>query len=149
DHRLVEPLIQGRPEAEAVRRFADQVKKTPEREREQMEKEGVPTGAFCINPVNGERVPIWVGDYVVSEYGTGAVMAVPAHDQRDLESARKYGLPVRVGIQPPQGELDGEAMAEAYVGPGVMVNSGPFDGTPSEEGKARVVAYLEERKAGR
>lgn len=149
DHRLVEPLIQGRPEAEAVRRFADRVRRTPEREREQMEKEGVPTGAFCINPVNGERVPIWVGNYVVSEYGTGAVMAVPAHDQRDLEFARKYGLPVRVVIQPPQGELDANAMTEAYVEPGVMVNSGPFDSTPSEEGKARVVAYLEERGAGR
>ncbi|BAS28526.1 leucyl-tRNA synthetase [Limnochorda pilosa] len=149
DHRLVEPLIQGRPEAEAVRRFAERVRATPEREREHVEKEGVPTGAFCINPVNGERVPIWVGNYVVSEYGTGAVMAVPAHDPRDLEFARAYGLPVRVVIRPPQGELDEATLSEAYVDPGVMVRSGPFDGTPSQEGKAQVIAYLEERGVGR
>lgn len=149
DHRLVEPLIQGRPEAERVRAFAQKVKATPAREREQMEKEGVPTGAFCINPVNGERVPIWVGNYVVSEYGTGAVMAVPAHDQRDLEFARKHGLPVKVVIQPPEGELDADTMTEAYADPGTMIHSGPFDGTPSQEGIQRVIAYLEEQGYGR
>ncbi|HEY8531160.1 MAG TPA: leucine--tRNA ligase, partial [Limnochorda sp.] len=149
DHRLVERLIEGRPEAETVRAFARKVKNTPAREREQMEKEGVPTGAFCINPVNGERVPIWVGNYVVSEYGTGAVMAVPAHDQRDFEFARKYGLPVKVVIQPPDRTLDPASMTEAYVDPGVMVHSGPFDGTPNQEGIQKVIAYLEERGFGR
>jgi len=149
EHRLVERLIEGRPEAETVRAFVQKVKATPAREREQMEKEGVPTGAFCINPVNGERVPIWVGNYVLSEYGTGAVMAVPAHDQRDLEFARKYGLPVKVVIQPPGGSLDEATMTEAYVDPGIMVHSGPFDGTPSQEGIQRVIAYLEERALGR
>ena len=101
------------------------------------EKDGVFTGAYAINPVNGEEVPIWTANFVLMEYGTGAVMAVPAHDQRDFEFARQYGLPVRVVIQPPGEELDPDGMTEAYVDPGTMVNSAQFDGTDSEEGKAR------------
>ncbi|MCG0240015.1 MAG: leucine--tRNA ligase [Firmicutes bacterium] len=151
EHPLVEKLIAGRPEAEAVRAFRERVRNQSEIERtaEGGEKEGLFTGAYCINPLSGDRVPIWVANYVLMEYGTGAVMGVPAHDQRDFEFARKYGLPVRVVIQNPSRNLDPATMAEAYPEPGVMVNSGPFDGLPSEEGKERVVAYLEEKGVGR
>ncbi|MFO7171688.1 MAG: leucine--tRNA ligase [Bacillota bacterium] len=151
EHPLVEKLIAGRPEAEAVRAFRERVRNQSEIERtaEGGEKEGLFTGAYCINPLSGDRVPIWVANYVLMEYGTGAVMGVPAHDQRDFEFARKYGLPVRVVIQNPAGDLDPATMAEAYAEPGVMVSSGPFDGLPSEEGKERVIAYLEEKGIGR
>src|SRR5690606_26999962 len=98
----------------------------------------------------GERIPIWIGNYVLGSYGTGAVMAVPAHDQRDLEFARKYGLPVRVVIAPPDGTaLDPATMTEAYVAPGIMVNSGPFSGLPSEEGWQRIADEVERRGIGR
>ena len=94
------------------------------------EKTGVFTGGYAINPVNGEKIPIWIADYVLMTYGTGAIMAVPAHDQRDFEFARKYGLEVRVVIQPPDSEpLDGATMEASVPASGVMVNSGPLTGT--------------------
>ncbi len=111
------------------------------------EKTGVDTGAFAINPVNGEQVPIWIADYVLVTYGTGAIMAVPAHDERDFEFAKRFGLPIREVIAPPsgpQGHLD-----EAYVGPGTMVNSGEFDGLDSKAAFDRIVSFLEERGLGR
>ncbi len=109
-----------------------------EREFAEREKTGIFTGAYAINPVNGERIPIWVADYVLMTYGSGAIMAVPAHDERDFAFARKFGLPIIPVIQP-EGvpELDGATMSECYVGPGVMVNSGPFNGTKVNEEKGR------------
>ncbi len=149
EHPLVERLIVGRPEEAAVRAFAERQARLSERERAEAEKEGVFTGAYCLNPLSGERVPIWVANYVVMEYGTGAVMVVPAHDQRDFEFARQYGLPVKVVIRPPDGELDPAGMEAAYEEPGIMVNSGPCDGLPSEEGKRRVTELAAERGVGR
>jgi leucyl-tRNA synthetase len=111
---------------------------------EDREKEGVWTGARCTNPATGLAIPIWVANFVLMEYGTGAVMAVPAHDQRDFVFARKYGLPVRVVIQPPAGNLDPATMTAAYEEPGTMVASGDFSGTPSEEGKRAVTARFGE-----
>ncbi len=111
------------------------------------EKTGVYTGAFAINPVNGEQVPIWIADYVLVTYGTGAIMAVPAHDERDFEFAKRFGLPIREVIAPPsgpQGDLD-----EAYVGPGTLVNSGEFDGLDSKAAFDRIVRSLEERGLGK
>src|SRR3712207_1371445 len=105
------------------------------------------TGAYAVNPANGERIPIYIADYVLMAYGTGAIMAVPAHDERDGEFARKYGIEIRTVIAPP--DWDGGELDEAYVGEGTMVNSGPFDGTPSEEGKEEVTSWLEQRGAGR
>jgi leucyl-tRNA synthetase len=107
-------------------------------------------GAHAVNPVNGELIPIWAADYVLMEYGTGAIMAVPAHDQRDLEFARKYRLPVRVVVQPPgQEPLDGSTLTEAMSHEGVLVNSGPYDGLPAtEEGIPRITADLEARGLG-
>ena len=112
-------------------------------------KKGLFLGAHAINPVNEERIPIWAADYVLMEYGTGAIMAVPAHDQRDFEFARAHGLEVRVVIQPPGGALDGTTMTESYPHEGVMVNSGPFDGTSAEESVTRVTRWLEEKGLGR
>ncbi|MCL6635335.1 MAG: leucine--tRNA ligase [Peptococcaceae bacterium] len=151
EHPLVEKLIAGKEQAGKVRSFVREVTRLNEisRTSADLEKVGLFTGAHCVNPVNGEKVPILVANYVLMEYGTGAVMGVPAHDQRDFEFARKYNLPVRVVICPPGEELDPETMTEAYEGPGVMVNSGTFDGLPNEEGKKAVVRYLEEKGLGR
>jgi leucyl-tRNA synthetase len=120
-----------------------------EREDATREKSGEFTGAHAINPVNGERIPIWIADYVLTTYGTGAIMAVPAHDQRDFEFARKYALPIRVVIQPADRVLDPDAMSEAWPHEGRMVNSGPLDGTPAGESVRKTVAWLEEKGLGR
>jgi len=127
-----------------------------DRQSETREKTGVFTGGYAVNPVSGARVPIWIADYVLVTYGTGAIMAVPAHDERDFAFARAYGLQVTPVIQPPGvTQLDGETMAEAYPGDGVMINSGRFDGTETGKGEgagdgiARVIDWLEQQGLGR
>jgi len=113
-------------------------------------KEGVFLGVHVVNPVNGERVPCYAAPYVLMGYGTGAIMAVPAHDQRDFEFARAHDVPVRVVIQPEGAEmLDGDTMTEAYAGEGVMVNSGPFDGRPTPASIAEVTAWLASNERGK
>ncbi|MDQ3766479.1 MAG: leucine--tRNA ligase [Actinomycetota bacterium] len=113
-------------------------------------KKGLFLGKHATNPVNGESIPVWVADYVLMEYGTGAIMAVPAHDQRDLDFARAYGLPVRVVVQPSEADpLDSDSMTIAYDGDGVMVNSEGFDGTSTEESVQRVTEWLGEQGRGR
>ncbi len=151
EHPLVEKLIEGRPEAEKIREFVKNVQSQSEVDRTSTgaEKVGLLTGAFCLNPLSGERVPILVANYVLMEYGTGCVMGVPAHDQRDFEFARKYGLPVRVVIQPGGPDLEPDAMIGAYTGEGVMINSGRFNGLPSREGIRAVTGYCEEKGWGR
>ncbi|HHY47015.1 MAG TPA: leucine--tRNA ligase [Firmicutes bacterium] len=151
EHPLVEKLVAGRPEATRCREIAARSAPVTERERALQEKVGAPTGRYAVNPVNGERIPIWVANYVLMEYGTGAVMGVPAHDQRDFEFARQYGLPVRVVIRPEglSSTPDPGQMEAAYEGPGIMVNSGSFDGLYSEDGKKHVVAWLEAHGVGR
>ena len=113
------------------------------------EKEGFFLGRYAINPVNNEKVPIYVANYILMEYGTGAIMAVPAHDQRDFEFAKKYDLPIKVVIQPEGKELKPEEMEKAYEEPGIMVNSGPFTGVKSEEGIKKVIDWLEEKGIGK
>jgi leucyl-tRNA synthetase len=120
-----------------------------DRTADEFEKEGVFTGGYCINPLTGDRVPVFAANFVLYEYGTGAVMAVPAHDQRDFEFARKYALPVKVVIQSPDRPLDAGAMTEAYIAPGIMTDSGPFTGTPNEAGKKAVIAHVEKNAMGR
>ncbi|MFC1955611.1 leucine--tRNA ligase [Chloroflexota bacterium] len=117
-----------------------------ERLSTEKEKDGVFIGACVINRLNGEKVPIWIADYVLLSYGTGAVMGVPAHDERDFAFAKKYGLPIRVVIAPP--DWQGEELEEAYIEPGVMVNSGQFDGLPSEQGIEAVADFLHEKGWG-
>lgn len=151
EHPLVDRLIQGSPNAEAVIAFRERMKNLNEiaRTSTEVEKEGLFTGAYAVNPVNGERVPILVANYVLLEYGTGAVMGVPAHDQRDFEFAQKMSLPVKVVIQNAEGTLEATAMTEAYVDKdGPMVNSGPFDGVPASQGIPKVIAWLEQQRYG-
>jgi leucyl-tRNA synthetase len=114
-----------------------------------VEKEGVFTGRYATNPFTGEKIPIWVGNYVLMGYGTGAIMAVPAHDERDFEFARKYGIEVRVVIQPEGETLDGATMEAAYVGPGRVVRSGEFDGLPAEEAIPRMAAWAVAKGVGK
>ena len=111
------------------------------------EKTGVFTGGYVVNPLNGERVPVWVADYVLLSYGTGAVMGVPAHDQRDFEFARKFGIPVQVVVAPPG--YKGDPLQEAFVQLGTMINSGIFDGLASGAGGQSVADFIEDRRIGR
>ena len=147
EHPLVDKLTT--PEhRRAVETYKYQAARQSEIERMSTEKEktGVFTGSYAINPVNNERIPIWIADYVMMGYGTGAIMAVPAHDERDFEFAMKHVLPIRVVIEPP--DWDGGELEEAYTGPGNMVNSGPFSGTPGDVAVQRVTAWLEEQGIG-
>jgi leucyl-tRNA synthetase len=158
EHPLVEKVTSADQRA-AVRSYVDAASRKSEIDRtaEGKEKTGVFTGGYAINPVNQERIPIWVADYVLISYGSGAIMAVPAHDQRDFEFARKYHLPIRIVIQP-EGvdDLNPDNMIEAWPGEGVMVNSGQFDGTPAHysgdgrknEAVGVVTAWLEEQGIG-
>lgn len=135
---------------DAVAAFIDKVKKTDKQVRtaEDLEKEGVFTGSYCKNPVTGRRMPIFLANFVLPEYGTGAVMAVPTHDQRDFEFAKKYGLDLQVVIQPAGETLDPQTMDCAFTDEGIMVNSGPFDGLPSGEAKEKIADYLEKEGLG-
>ncbi|SIN69821.1 leucine--tRNA ligase [Halodesulfovibrio marinisediminis] len=151
EHPMVEKLIEGKEQADDVRAFVKRITNMDriERTSDNLEKEGIFTGAYCINPLNGTKVPVYVANFVLVDYGTGAVMAVPAHDQRDFEFARKYDLPINVVIQPEDEKLDPTTMTEAYTAPGVMVNSGDFSGLTNEEGKDKVAVWLQENTCGK
>jgi leucyl-tRNA synthetase len=150
EHPLIETLVKGTEREVEVMAAVRQMRKvgTSEREMVDLEKKGVWTGRHVINPVNGEKVPLWVANFALMTYGTGAVMAVPAHDQRDFEFARKYDLPVRVVIQPAGEKLDADTMTEAYVDAGVMVHSGPFDRRKNFEAIPDICRYLDENDMG-
>ncbi len=148
EHPLVQKLCADFPEQETVQNFVSEtiVAKQRASADQETEKRGVFTGRYCINPFNGERIPIYVANFVLMEYGTGAVMAVPAHDQRDFEFARAYNLPMKVVVQPEGEALQTANMPEASSGPGRLVNSGEFTGQESEEAQKTIIAYAE--KAG-
>ncbi len=150
EHPLALELAKGTPQENKVKEFIVRMRKKShlERSAEEAEKEGIFTGAYCLHPLTNKRIPIYIANFVLMEYGTGAVMAVPAHDQRDFEFARKYGLPIVVVIQPEGQKLDPHTMTEAYTEPGILVNSGPFDGLPSEEAKRAITAHLKEKGLG-
>lgn len=151
EHPLVEKLISGTEQEAEVRGFVDRIAKMDKivRTADDLEKEGVFTGRYCINPVNGARMPVYVANFVLMGYGTGAVMAVPAHDQRDFEFARKYDLPVQVVIEPQGGSLNPATMDAAYSDPGIMTGSGPFDGLSNEDAKERIAEHLAEKGLGK
>src|ERR1044071_3635834 len=136
EHPLLDKITTPEQKA-AVDEYKLQAARQSDIEREAVDKEktGVFTGAYAINPVNNERIPIWIADYVLMSYGTGAIMAVPAHDERDFAFARKYGLPIIPVIQPEGKELNGETMDVAYEHEGIMINSGPFNGTRATNDK--------------
>ena len=150
EHALVADLVSPERKADVEAYVARaRVMKEIDRTATTREKTGVALGAYATNPVNGKEIPIWISDYVLMGYGTGAIMAVPAHDERDFEFATKFGLPIVEVISSPDAKKNPDgALAEAYTGAGVMVNSGPFDGTPHDEGKKRVVAVLVKDGAG-
>jgi leucyl-tRNA synthetase len=145
EHSLVSKVTTSQ-QSDAVDAYRTNAATKSELERTQLEKEktGVFTGGYAINPVNNEKIPIWVADYVMMGYGTGAIMAVPAHDTRDFEFARKFGLEIRTVVQPPTG-LD----PQGFTGDGTSVNSGVLTGLPTPEAKKKITAWLEEKKLGK
>ena len=151
EHPLVAKLSLGTKQEIGVGEFIKKVKQEDKvtRTSETGEKNGVFTGAYAVNPLTGEDIPVWSANFVLMDYGTGAVMSVPAHDQRDLDFARKYDLPVRMVIQPTEGSLDESNVQEAFSASGVMVNSGSFNGLSGDEAKKKVCDYLEEIKIGK
>ena len=151
EHPLVESLSKGTEKEEEVAAF---VKKVSSQERsvegiEKYEKEGVFTGAYCINPATNEKIPVYTANFVLMEYGTGAIMSVPAGDQRDFDFAKKYRLNIRVVVQPEGETLDAETMEEAYTGEGVMVNSGEFDGLDNHKAMDVMTDWLEKMGKGK
>lgn len=151
EHPLVKSLVEGTDREKEVLDFVSQVRKESEIERtaEEAPKIGLFTGRHAVNPINGEEVPILVGNYVLMAYGTGAVMGVPAHDQRDFLFAKKHNLPIRVVIQPEGENFTDQTMEEAYTGEGKMVNSGSFNGLNNIEGMEKVTSHLDENDLGR
>ena len=147
EHPLVQKLTTDDCRAE-VEAYIEVAKKQTEIERlsTEQEKSGVFTGAYAINKLSGDKVPIWIADYVLMSYGSGAVMAVPAHDTRDFVMAKKYGFDIKTVIAP--NVYSGEELEEAYVDPGTMVNSGQFDGLPSPQGKEAISDYVESKALG-
>ncbi|MBI2847016.1 MAG: leucine--tRNA ligase, partial [Chloroflexi bacterium] len=148
EHPLVQKLTTPDRSGE-VEAYIEETRRHSEIERLSTEKEktGVFIGAYCQNRLNGERVPIWIADYALLTYGTGAVMGVPAHDTRDFAFAKKYDIPIKVVIAP-QGWA-GEELSDAYIEPGTMVNSAPFNSLPNEEGKEAIASFLEEKGWGK
>lgn len=132
-----------------VKKFLKKLKSVSEKQLESLEKEGIFTGSYAINPINNEKVPIYAGNFVVAEYGSGMVMAVPAHDQRDFEFAKKYNIPIKVVITPENHKLNPEKMNRAYDSEGVLVNSGEFNGFDNQEAKKAITEYLEENNLGK
>ena len=148
EHPLV-PSLTTPENKTRVEEYIAQARRQTEIERLSTEKEktGVPLGTYCINRLNGEKVALFIADYALASYGTGAVMGVPAHDQRDFEFAQKYDIPVRIVIAP--SNWDQAPLTEAWVESGTMVNSDQFDGTPNEDGKKAVTEYLESQNWGK
>jgi len=149
EHPLVDKIVEGEKYRKEIKKARDIISRQSDIERgsAEVKKIGCFTGRNVINPLNGEKVPVWIANYVLLEYGTGAIMAVPAHDQRDFEFASKYGISIREVISP-----DGEShhrLDTAYTGEGVMVNSGKFSSVPSEKGKKEITSYLEKNKIGK
>ena len=149
EHPLVEKLISQQTNVAEIRAFVKEVLAEDEitRTSEETEKKGIPTGSYAINPLNGERIPILIGNYVLGGYGTGAVMGVPAHDERDFAFAKKYGLNIREVVVP-QGQIGTGELTEAYVDDGILINSGQFTGLSSAKAREKIAAHLAAAERG-
>ena len=150
EHPLVEKVTTEAHRAE-VKAYQIQAKNQSDMQRESTDREktGVFTGGYAVNPASGEHIPIWIADYVLMSYGSGAIMAVPAHDQRDFEFAKAFSLPIKVVIQPEGSEaIDPKDMTESIQAHGAMINSGPLTGTPGDESFATALAYVKEHGIG-
>jgi leucyl-tRNA synthetase len=146
EHELVQKLVTDKTRKKVEEYVLEAARKSEiERMNETREKTGVFTGGYAINPVNGEKVPIWVADYVLAGYGTGAIMAVPAHDERDFAFAEKFGIPIIEVIEKPENDTE----TGLYTSEGKLVNSGKFDGMPSSDAREEIVNWLEEQGTGR
>ncbi len=151
EHPFVESLITGTGTETEVRSFIERIRRQDRiiRTAADVEKEGVFTGRYAINPLTKENIPVWVANFVLMEYGTGAIMAVPAHDQRDFEFAKKYNLPMRVVIQNSKGTLSLETMPEAHIEEGRLVSSGQFSGLDSKIAIEKISEYIELQGIGK
>ena len=150
EHPLVKKFIKGKKNEQEILKFIDEVHNMNEIERtsSESEKKGMFTGVYAVNPFNGEKVPVWVTNYVLYEYGTGAVMGVPTHDERDFMFAKKYNLPMKIVIKNKDNSLTLETMKNAYVDDGVLVNSGQFTGMNNRKAITAMIDWLEENKLG-
>ena len=146
EHRLVDEIV-TEEQLDAVENYRAHTARKSDLERTELakEKSGVWTGAFAINPVNGEKIPIWIADYVLASYGTGAIMAVPAHDTRDFEFAKKFNLPILQVVQPNDSKMDWQNFTDD----GTAVNSGFITGLPTPEAKKKITVWLEEKNLGK
>jgi leucyl-tRNA synthetase len=133
----------------AVEEFLSKIKSTSEKDLEELEKEGVFTGSYAINPVTNDKIPVYAGNFVVADYGAGMVMAVPAHDQRDFEFAKKYNIPIKLVIKPDQYDLDVNKMSRAYTESGKLINSNEFDGYNNDFAITKISEHLEKIKKGK
>jgi leucyl-tRNA synthetase len=150
EHPLTLKLSKGTSQETAVAEFVERMSMQDRSAKavEEYEKEGVFLGANCINPLSGKRIPIYTANFALMEYGTGAVMAVPAHDQRDFDFAKKYDLDIIVVVKPEDEEMESENLPEAYVGPGIMVNSGDFNGIENKKAMEAIAAFLKKNNLG-
>ena len=151
EHDLVSKLVEGTGREQEVKDFVHkmQFKNEIERTSTEVEKEGVFTGRYVVNPLNEEKIPLYLANYVLADYGTGVVMAVPAHDQRDFEFARKYDIPIKIVIQQEGVELDENTLTEAFTEDGVAKNSGSFNGLSNKEAFAKILDHIEEKQFGK
>ncbi len=150
EHPDIREIIHGLPTEKDVLKFIEQQlrKSLVDRFSEEAEKIGVFTGRYAINPYNGEKIPIWIANFVLMEYGTGAVMSVPAHDQRDFDFAKKYGIEIRQVIVPPAEVSQDELEGKAYIEDGLCINSGPFSGFTSQEARVKMTEHAREKGFG-
>ena len=151
EHPFVEEILKISENKDEVLKFLEKIKgqSSFQRQSEQVEKEGVFSGLYVINPVNHDKIALWIANYVIYGYGTGSVMAVPAHDQRDFDFAKKYNLDIKLVIDNPKDTLNGPSMKEAYEDIGVLVNSDKFDGMPSDEAKTAITSWMQDNNMGK
>ncbi len=150
EHPVARKIAEKKGFLDKLERFIQEVRKERRAIEEGLaEKKGLFLETYALHPITGEKLPVYAANFVLMEYGTGAIMCVPAHDQRDFEFAKKYGLPIKVVITPPDKELKPEDLKEAYEKPGIMINSGEFSGMPSLEGKKKMIEFLEKKGLGK
>ena len=150
EHPIVPQLIAGSETEEECKAFIHKMQFLNEIERtsSEAEKEGVFTGRYMINPITGDKIPLFLANYVLTDYGTGVVMAVPAHDQRDFDFAKKYNLPIKVVITPDGSDIDGNTMEASFEAEGIMVNSGEFNGMGNREALQKIIDFMDEKGIG-
>lgn len=151
EHPFVDALVAGTEYEPAVREYQDKVQKMTDIERTSTtnEKTGVFIGKYCVNPLTGKQVPIYISDYVLMDYGTGAIMAVPAHDERDFDFAKKFGLEIIPVVQPEDPSIDVNNLEKAFVAEGNMINSEMFTGMNNKQAIEKIISYIEEKGIGK